>query len=164
MAESNLHLVSSQADSVDQADDYETHSYVYVLIRTDIALEQQLVQLGHAAWEAGMRWHSPEKRVCSLIALAIPNKKALERAARKLTALGIEHHMFHEPDFGMGHSAIGTQPLIGDARQPLMGYPLWKARLHAGLAAAPAAAAVPVPMPMPKSMPAPASAPEMEPA
>lgn len=104
----------------------EHHPYVYVFVRQDIPLAQQLVQAGHAAFEAGLRFHSPDLPISSLIALSAPDRKALLRAAHKLRHLGIAHHIFFEPDFEMGESALATEPLFGKARDPLRGYPLWK--------------------------------------
>lgn len=101
------------------------HAYVYVLVRKDIPLHQQLVQAGHAAFEAGLRWHSPDDEVASLIVLEVPHRAALMRAAAKFAKRGIEHHVFFEPDFGIGESALATRPLAGEARRLLAGYPLW---------------------------------------
>ena len=109
----------------------DLHPYVYVLIRKDLELHQQLVQSSHAAFEAGMRWHSPGAEVASLIVLEVPHKAALLRAAKKFSGLGIEHHTFFEPDFEMGESALATRPLIGSDRKPLAGYPLWKHQVQA---------------------------------
>lgn len=105
----------------------DTHPYVYVLVRKDLPLHQQLVQASHAAFEAGLRWHSADDEVASLIVLEVPHKAALLRAARKLEAKGVDHHVFFEPDFDMGESALATRPLVGEARRPLSGYPLWNA-------------------------------------
>lgn len=105
----------------------DLHPYVYVLVRKDIPLHQQLVQASHAAFEAGLRWHSPDDEVASLIVLEVPHKAALLRAARKLGTRGIDHHVFYEPDFDMGESALATRPLVGEIRRPLSGYPLWNA-------------------------------------
>lgn len=102
---------------------------IYVFVRTDLPLEQQMVQAAHAAAEAGRLHYRAEHGVASLIVLAVPNKDALYRAATQLEALGIEHELFFEPDWKMGHSALGTRPLL-DAERPLLrGYPLWKLKL-----------------------------------
>jgi len=105
--------------------DEATHPYVYVLIRMDIPLHQQLVQSAHAAFEAGLRWHSPDKEGTSIIILEVPDKKALLRASRRLGGKDIAHHVFFEPDFEMGESALATRPLVGEERRALSGYPLW---------------------------------------
>ena len=101
--------------------------YVYVLVREDISLEQKLVQVGHAVLEAGFRFQQPEQ-TASLIVLSVPDKDALVQAASRLTAKGIDHYLFHEPDFGMEHSALATRPLSAKAERHLMRkYPLFKA-------------------------------------
>jgi hypothetical protein len=117
---------ASAATSSSPARDEGAHPYVYVLVRLDIPLHQQLIQASHAAFEAGLRWHSPDDEVASLIVLGVRDKAALLRAARKLTAKGVDHHVFFEPDFDMGESALATRPLVAEARRPLAGYPLWK--------------------------------------
>ncbi len=104
-------------------------SYVYVLVRTDISVEQQLVQVGHAALEAGFRFNAP-RETASLIVLAVPDRPALEEASARLSAKGIEHELFHEPDFGMGHSALATRPLAQKSERNLMRrYPLYRAEM-----------------------------------
>jgi len=86
--------------------------YVYVLVREDIPVEQQLVQVSHAALEAGFRFQQPEK-TASLIVLSVPNEAGLKEAAERLARYDIDHHMFFEPDFGpMGYSALATRPLL----------------------------------------------------
>ncbi len=110
-------------------------SYVYVLIRTDIPLEQQLVQVGHAALEAGFRFNAP-REVASLIVLAVPDRAALLEASARLNDKGIEHELFFEPDFEMGHSALATRPLFKKAERYLMRkYPLYRASAAASVEA-----------------------------
>lgn len=99
--------------------------YVYVLIRKDIAFEQQLVQVGHAAWEAGLSFEQPGE-VASLIVLEVPDQSALEAASDRLERYGINHKMFFEPDFDMGHSAIATRPVHAKKERHLFRkYPLY---------------------------------------
>ncbi|CAD6562127.1 hypothetical protein LMG28727_07659 [Paraburkholderia kirstenboschensis] len=66
--------------------------YVYVLVREDLAPEQQLVQASHAALEAGFRFEPPGE-TASLIALSVPDLAALTAAAQRLERHGIEHHL-----------------------------------------------------------------------
>jgi hypothetical protein len=107
---------------------------IYVLVRTDISVEQQVVQAAHAAAEAGRLFYSLEHGIASLIVLSVPNKDALYRAATQLQALGIAHDVFFEPDWEMGHSALGTRPLLDSERKLMKGWPLWK--LKTAIAAA----------------------------
>lgn len=104
---------------------YEKHT-IYVLVRTDIPLHQQLVQAAHAAAEAARTHYNPEHGIASLVVLAVPHLKALTRASQKLQNLHVKHEIFFEPDWNMGNSALATRPLT-DAERPLMRYwPLWK--------------------------------------
>jgi hypothetical protein len=98
--------------------------YVYVVVRNDIGHAQQVVQSSHAALEAGFRFERP-KETASIILLSVPDQAALHAAASRLELHGIEHHLFFEPDFGMGHSALATRPIHAKKERHLMRkYPL----------------------------------------
>lgn len=101
--------------------------YVYVMVREDLSREQQLVQVGHAALEAGNRFPAARGGPAHLILLVTPNQVTLEATARALLRQGIDHHLFFEPDFGMGHSALATRPLYGAERKAMRKYPLYRA-------------------------------------
>ncbi len=90
--------------------------YVYVLVRNDLGAEQRLVQVGHAALEAGFRFGKPEGDV-HLVVLGVDGEEALMEASSRLDLDGIDHHLFFEPDFGMGHSALATRPVRGRERR-----------------------------------------------
>jgi hypothetical protein len=106
---------------------HSDHPYVYILVRADISIEQQIVQAGHAALEAGFRFKRPDV-TSSLILLTVPDQAALKAAGERLERNGIEHHMFFEPDFGMGYSALATRPMVLKAeRQSMRRYPLYRA-------------------------------------
>lgn len=103
--------------------------YVYVLVREDLSYEQKLVQASHAALEAGFRFPMPRDAVASVIILSVPNLASLTRASERLKSHGIDHHLFFEPDFDMGHSALATRPLRHrDERFLMRKYPLFKMR------------------------------------
>jgi hypothetical protein len=99
-------------------------NYVYVLVRSDISLEQQLVQASHAALEVGFRFPAPGQ-TSHLVALSVRGEKELLDAAQRLSEYGIEHHVFFEPDNCMGHSALASQPIFCNAlRRRFKRYPL----------------------------------------
>lgn len=99
--------------------------YVYILIRTDLSLAQQLVQSNHASLQAGFEFDKPNV-TSNLVVLSVPDKPALLAAAAHLSLNGIEHHLFYEPDFEMGHSSLATQPLYRKKdRYCLKKYPLY---------------------------------------
>jgi hypothetical protein len=94
--------------------------YIYTFIRDDISPEQKIVQLGHATWEAGLRFKNPGK-TASLILLHADDEDDLVAAARKLDEKGIEYYMFYEPDNMMGYSAICTRPIVTEQERAIFG-------------------------------------------
>jgi hypothetical protein len=110
-------------------------SYVYALIRRDIPIEQQLVQVGHAALEAGRFHYGPDEPIASFIVLEVPDKADLLRAAEKLTHQGVAHSLFFEPDFDMGHSALASRPVRGKERNLFRRWPLWQGAAIVGATA-----------------------------
>jgi hypothetical protein len=84
---------------------------VYIFIRADLSVPQKIVQASHAALEAGFLY-SPPSETCSIIVLEVVDKDALYEVSKRLDRYGIDHTMFFEPDFGMGHSAIATRPIL----------------------------------------------------
>lgn len=114
--------------------------YVYAIVRKDIPLADQLVQLGHACLEAGAAFYRPSvgtviqsdgqirhtREVASLVALQVPDQTALIAASKDLTNAGIRHEIFFEPDDAMGWTALTTEPISGKIRESLRKYKLWK--------------------------------------
>lgn len=97
--------------------------YVYILVRTDIPLAQQMVQASHAALEAGFAFNAPHEPA-HLVMLAVSDAASLLEASAHLDRYAIEHKLFFEPDDDMGHSALATRPVHGAERRLLRGYPL----------------------------------------
>ena len=102
------------------------HPYTYIFIREDIPLAQQLVQASHAALEAGFTFDKPHK-TSSIIMIGAKDKDDLYKIGERLDKHGIRHHMFFEPDFDMGHSAIATEPIHDlKTRRLMRKYSLYK--------------------------------------
>lgn len=93
-------------------------------MRRDIPLADQIVQAGHAAFEAGQRWHEI-RETCHLVLLAVPGESDLLNLARRCAERGIECVTFYEPDDGMGHTALCTQPVDLRQRGLFRRYPMW---------------------------------------
>jgi hypothetical protein len=91
------------------------NSYIYAFIRQDISPEQRIVQIGHACFEAGKMFRSPDN-ISSLVLLSARNEQDLKNISAMLDGRDIDHYAFYEPDFGMGYSAICTKP-ITDSRE-----------------------------------------------
>lgn len=101
--------------------------YIYVLVREDIPLEQQLVQACHAASDAGAAFNG-DIRSSSLIVCTVPDREALLAARQRLARYGIRNELFFEPSWEMGHSALATEPLTTRKQRFAMNiYPLFRA-------------------------------------
>ncbi len=101
--------------------------YTYVLVRTDIPLEQQLVQACHAAQQSGASF--PEHAAASsLIVCTVPDRAALVAARERMTRYGIRSEMFFEPSWDMGFSALASEPITARKQRFSMNtYPLFMA-------------------------------------
>lgn len=94
----------------------------YVLVRTDLEIVQQIVQVGHACALAASRFGTTDH--AHLVLLAVPDEAALLEADAAIRAKGHPTIVYHDPDEG-GHTALCTAltpPSSGFAR-----YPLWAA-------------------------------------
>lgn len=99
---------------------------LYVLVRRDIPIAQQLVQAAHAAAEAGRTFYKAEHGIASLIVLTVPDVRALHAARARIEGKGVQTLLFHEPDYGIGDSALSTEPLLDEQRKYLASWPLWR--------------------------------------
>ena len=104
--------------------------YIYVLVRKDLPLEDQIVQVGHACFESGMHFG---KEGTHLILFQIETQKELKNWSETLKEHSINFTMFFEPDSifdndieSMGYTAICTEPLSGKRRQLFKNCLLWK--------------------------------------
>lgn len=102
--------------------------YIYTFIRRDLSHEQKIVQLGHATWEAGQVFDRPSK-TASLVLLSAENEHDLKSIARKLDGKGIDYHMFYEPDYDTGYTAICTR-VVTDERERAF-FRKWELYSHA---------------------------------
>lgn len=99
-------------------------TYVYVFVRQDLPLSQQLVQSNHAVFSLATL--TRQESVPNIIAIGVPDKPALERVLAKLKANQIPHYAWHEPDYDYGFTSIATVPLTVEQKQVLENYRLWK--------------------------------------
>lgn len=104
----------------------EKHTF-YVLVRQDMPLHHQVVQAVHAAAEASRQHYRDEHGIASAIVLTVKDLAGLHDARAKLTNKGVSTELFYEPDFGIGDSALATEPLTDSQRKLLRNWPLWRA-------------------------------------
>jgi hypothetical protein len=104
-----------------------TH-YTYVAVRGDLTGAQALVQAGHATYEAARRF-DPDGLATHLVAIVVKDRDALLELSLRLREQGVEHHLFFEPDNGMGESALATRPVASNKERKLFrGFPLYGGR------------------------------------
>lgn len=96
-----------------------------MLVRTDMPLEQQLVQVGHACLEAGRQFSWPEEP-CNLVVLDVASEKDLQIAVEHAHLAGIRMAVFCEPDYNLGITAACSEPLNGVHRRVFRRLPLWR--------------------------------------
>ena len=95
--------------------------YTYLFIRKDLSIPQQLVQIAHAAHDAGFKF-GDHSHMC---VFEISGEEKLLDAASYLDDHSIPYQMFHETDIGQ-HTAICTTPLCGDARKALRKFKMYR--------------------------------------
>lgn len=98
--------------------------FVYVFVRQDMALADQIVQAMHAVY--GMvsvrgEWGEP-----NIVLIGVPDAKALRRVEAKLQDSEFAHYKWTEPDLNIGFTAIATSPLDMQQKQVLSNYRLWR--------------------------------------
>jgi hypothetical protein len=97
----------------------------YVLVRTDLPIAAQMVQVAHACVTAGHRFVLPEYH--HLVLLAVRDESDLRQAAEMLEVeAGIRHALFHEPDGDMGFTSLCTEPVSGRPRRFFRRFALWQ--------------------------------------
>ena len=106
-------------------DDGPVTFYVYVLVRQDLPLSDQLVQIAHACLAAGYSYSLPAE-VPNLVLLAVPGEKHLHIFLGSLDAAGIRYVLFHEPDDCLGDTAACTEPLTARYRETFQRLSLWQ--------------------------------------
>lgn len=113
------------------------YASVYVFVRTDIPLEQQMVQALHAVYGMAALWVPQEhtgKDAANIVLLGLPSVAALRRALAKLQTSGLGHYSWVEPDGALAGqlTALCTVPLREPERAVLKNYKLWSLREQAG--------------------------------
>lgn len=99
---------------------------MYVLVRTDLSLPQQMCQAAHAAHESGRHLAERSSSISSIVICAVPSEPALLDARDRLQHHGLRTVLFREPDLGDRATALATEPLPSSRRNILSRYPLWK--------------------------------------
>ena len=101
---------------------------MYVFVRTDIPPEYQIVQANHACFEMGLQLADEKKpkQVSHMVLCAIAGEEELEKVSLYLRKNSIEHHLFFEPDYNTGNTAICCEPVYGEQRKLFKKFKLLK--------------------------------------
>jgi hypothetical protein len=96
-----------------------------VLVRTDMPLADQMVQVGHACLAAGRQFEQPEQP-CQLGLLSVSSEKQLQMVVEQAELRGVCCAIFDEPDDNLGWTAACTEPINGLSRRVFRRFPLWR--------------------------------------
>ena len=103
-------------------------NYVYIFVRTNISLAQQIVQAAHVACTAGEEFGGSDSHMVILGVAALTD---LETVMNELCRSQIQFVKFTEPDNDMGDSAVATKPIPDKDRRQIkkiidgLGLKLW---------------------------------------
>lgn len=103
--------------------------YIYVFLRKDLPLADQIVQAAHATHQSGDKFGSPDN--CHLVLFGVKNKAELNYAKHVCEEAQIEHIVFYEPDptddseEPMGNTALCTKPIVG-LKKVFKKFEIWK--------------------------------------
>jgi hypothetical protein len=97
--------------------------YMYMFVREDLSVPQQIVQTAHAVDELNKVYpHAPGNYMALC---GVKSEDQLLKVSKYLSEHGVLHEMFFEPDID-SYTAIATKPLVGDERTPLRKFALLK--------------------------------------
>jgi len=86
--------------------------YMYVFVRQDLSIPQQIVQASHVCAYVGSSFH-PDT---SIVLLECPNINYLKYIADYMSENSIKFRMFYETDISE-HTAIASEPISGEDRK-----------------------------------------------
>ena len=101
-------------------------TWIYVFVRTDLPIEQIVVQSNHAAYESGLAFENNSDQSSSLIVIACKNKHKLQKAYDELQESGIGFVQFHEPDWDYGFTAFASAPVTAEQRSIFRKFQLFR--------------------------------------
>ncbi len=96
---------------------------MYIFVRQDLSLAQQLVQASHAAHESGLA-HQNTVSPSSIIIFGTQDKCELEYHFARFSEQ-LKCFPFFEPYKNIGLTAFATEPIGEDARKLFKEFKLW---------------------------------------
>ena len=109
----------------------EGTTWVYVFVRQDLSIPQQLVQASHACLQSGILFSDQHNLLVpsSLVIIGVPDKQALNRMAVKLLHYNIDHVPFYEPTDDEGLTAIASRPVVFEEKAFFSTHQLWEPKV-----------------------------------
>lgn len=98
--------------------------YIYVFVRQDLSLADQLVHSNHAVFHMA-NLMSPGYGKPSLVVIGVPHEASMRKVIAKLKEFQLSHYEWIDPDFDKGVTAIATIPLSVTQKESLRNYRLW---------------------------------------
>ncbi len=100
-----------------------------MIVRTDLPIEQQLVQACHAAYETGRRRNAPfpTSDPDYSVICAVDGEEELQRTYEDLRAQGIPAVLFREANLDGQATALAAAPVVGRQRKAFSKFRLWAA-------------------------------------
>lgn len=98
--------------------------YIYLFIRKDLSIPQQIVQTAHAV-EMVTKRLSQNHPTCHMVLFEVANEMDLDFISFDLQDQGVKHEIFYEPDISQ-RTAIATMPVFGSERNKFKQYKLKK--------------------------------------
>lgn len=104
--------------------DKSTKKYVYILVREDLKVEHQVVQIAHAGMLAVSK-HGGLEEDTRLVVLKVRDQDDLLEYERISLDYGLNVEKFFEPDYQIGYSALSTKPISRSEGRLFKKLPLW---------------------------------------
>lgn len=104
--------------------DRDQKKYVYILIRDDLSIVQQGVQIAHAGMLAISR-HGGLDEDTRLVVLKVKDQDHLLEYENISLNEGLKFEKFFEPDHKIGWSALSTAPIERNDGRIFKNLPLW---------------------------------------
>ena len=101
--------------------------YLYVFVRKDLTIQDQMCQACHASQISGAHYGCPEN--CHIVVLEVLDEKELLVTSLICSKAKIQYIIFDEPsnaeNEALGFTALATEPISQNKRQYFSKYKLW---------------------------------------
>lgn len=99
--------------------------YVYIFVRQDLPIPQQIVQSNHATYALASLYGHDGDCMPNIVLIGVPDREAILRVSEQCSENAIPHYTWNEPDWDYGITAISTAAIRGNKRLAFAEYQLW---------------------------------------